>query len=207
MASEAEIYNMALLHLGVSKQIAASTEQSIEARSCRTFFSTVRDAVLRDFSWPDFVKTVTLGLIEEDPNDEWDFSYQVPSDCLRILRILSGQRTDTRDTRVPYKTVYGASGTILYTDVEDAELEYVVRVEDTSRFRPDMVLAMSARLATYVAPSLTKGDPFKLGQRAMQLYDLELGKAQSNSANEQQPDQEPDSEFIRSRGDSGTDSE
>jgi len=201
MASSTEICNLALSHIGVGKEIAnLETEKSEEAAACRRFYDTARDEVLRDFTWPFATVMATLGLIEEDPNDEWSYSYRYPSDCLMFRRILSGQRTDTRDTRVPYKIAQDSSGTLIFTDQENAECEYTIREDDPLRYPPDFVLAFSFLLASYIAPRLTGGDPFKLGQRALQLYALQISKAQANAKNEEQPDIEPDSEFTRARG-------
>lgn len=62
-------------------------------------------------------------------------------------------------------------------------------------------MAFSFRLAAYIAPRLTSGDPFKMSERAMQLYIIELTNAQATALNEQQDEQSPESEFIRSRDD------
>jgi hypothetical protein len=199
-SSETEIANMALSHLGIGKEIQnIETESSQEAKACRRFFDTARDAVLRDFPWPFATKLVDLGLVEEDPNDEWGFSYRYPSDAIALRRILSGIRNDTLASRVPYKVGQDSQGLLIFTDAEDAQMEYTVREEAVERFSPDFILALSMRLAVYVAPRLTGGDPFKIGQRAMSLYMAEIGLAQASATGEEQPEQQPDSEFITGR--------
>lgn len=200
MASNTEICNIALSHVGVGKSIAnLDTEQSQEAVVCRVFFETVRDAVLRDFAWPFASRTVAVGLIEEDPNDEWDYSYRYPTDCLSIRRVLSGVRNDTHQSRVPYKIAQDDDGRLIYCDTEDAEIEYTVRAEDPELYSPDFVMALSFRLAFYIAPRLTGGDPFGLGSRALKMYEYEISKAKASAANEEQYDNLPESEFIRTR--------
>lgn len=200
MASDTEICNLALSHLRVAKEIAnLETERSQEASACRRFYETARDASLRDFAWAFATKISTLPLVEEDPNDEWAYSYRYPTDCLKIRRILSGDRNDTRDTRVPYKIIQDSSGLLILTDKEDAELEYTIRADDPQRYPADYIMALSFRLAAYIAPRVTGGDPFKLGERAMRMYMLEVGMAQGSDLNEEQPDVTPDSEFIRAR--------
>lgn len=68
-------------------------------------------------------------------------------------------------------------------------------------FPPDFAEAVSLLLAAYIAPTLTAGDPQKLGVRAYQLYEFRLRAAQANAQNEQQVDMlVPESEFIRARG-------
>lgn len=199
MATETEICNLALSHLGNTKRIAnIDTEQSQEASLFRVLYDTTRDLVLNEYEWPFATKIAALALIEEDPNDEWDYSYRYPSDCIKLMRVLSGFRTDTNSSRVPYKVSHDASGKIIYSDYEDAEIEYIRAITDTSYFSPDFIMALSFRLAAYAAPSLTGGDPFKLGERAMKMYQLELSKAASNAFNEEQPDI-VESELIKAR--------
>lgn len=199
MLSETSICNMALSHLGVGDAITSLGENSQEANSCRAFFEVARDATLRDFSWPFATKTADLALIEEDPNDEWSYSYAYPADCLQFKRVLSGSRNDTRQSREPYRIVKNADDYVVYSDVEDAACEYVFRNEDTQHYPPDFAIALSFRLAAYVAPRLTAGDPFKMGERSMQLYQFELSKARANGANEEQAEEPPQSEFILER--------
>ena len=70
---------------------------------------------------------------------------------------------------------------------------------DTSRWPRDAVMALSLLLAGYIAPRVTAGDPFKLGERSLKLYAFSAGKAKGNAANEQQEEEQPDSQFIRDR--------
>jgi hypothetical protein len=199
-SSKTEICNMALAHLGLSKPIAdVDTEQSSAARVCRVFYETARDATLADHSWPFATVTAELGLIEEEPNDEWAYSYAKPSDCLVPIRIVSGSRVETQDTRIPFKSATDSGSQLIYTDQEEAELEYISRVENVGIFSAAFSMALSCRLAAYIAPALTAGDPARLGQRAMQLYMSEISSAQTLASNESQPDQEADAEWVRAR--------
>lgn len=199
MASSTEICNLALSHIGISKTIASLTERSQEAIACNLFYSKTRDMVLRDFSWPFAMTTVSLGLVEEDPNDEWAFSYRYPSDCLSFKRILSGVRNDTRQSRVPYKVRRDTTGLLIFTDMEDAVAEYVLREENAEVFPIDFANALAFRIAAYIAPGLTRGDPFKMGERALKMYEFEMSKARATAVNEEQDEEEPDSLFIRGR--------
>lgn len=200
MASSTEICNIALSHLNIGKEIAAlDTEQSQEASACRRFYDTALDAVLRDFNWPFSTKIDVLALIEEDPNDEWAYSYRYPTDCLKIRRVLSGVRNDNRQSRVEYKIARDDAGQVVFCDIEDAEIEYSVREEDPEKYPSDFILAFSYRLAGYIAPRLTKGDPYKLGEKAMQMYDIELSKAFGNAVNEEQAPMDVEAEIIRAR--------
>lgn len=200
MASNTEIANLAIGHLGVGKEIAnLDTENSKEAMACRRFFSDARDATLRDFNWPFARRFRTLTLVEEDPNDEWGYSYRYPTNCLAFRRILSGIRNDTRQSRIPYLLANDDDGELILTDKEDAQGEYTVKITDPARFSADFRIALSLRLAAYIAPWVAGGDPFKLGQRALTLYQFEISKAQATAGNEEQAEEPPESEYVRAR--------
>lgn len=200
MASETEIANLALSHLGIGKEISnIDTERSDEANAARRFYPLCRDTTLRDVKWPFATKVTELALVESDPTTEWAYSYTYPTDCLNAHKILSGVRNDSRQTRVPYSIYYGTASKVIYTDMQSAELEYTVKVTDSQRFPDDFVLAISFKLAALMAPRLTAGDPFKLGQYASAMYDRHIKIAAANSYNEEQQDETVSSEFVRYR--------
>ena len=200
MSTPTEIANLCLSHLGVGKEIAnIETENSQEANACRRFYEISRTATLRDFPWPFATKQITLALIEADPTTEWAYSYRYPTDCIKLSRIPSGIRNDSRQTRVPFRVSRDISGRVIYTDEASAKMEYIYDEKDSERFTPDFVLALSLRLAAYIAPRLTSGDPFKLGERALKLYIFEITRAQATAVNEQQDEEKPLGEFMASR--------
>lgn len=200
MASKTENLNMALSHLGIGKDVAnIETERSPEATAGRRFYDVARDFVAVQLPWPFLTKITTLALVEEDPNDEWAYSYQYPSDCIHIRRILSGVRNDSRQTRSPYRITQGASGKVIFSDVEDAEFEYTVIPDDPSLYSADYTIAFSYYLAFLISPRVTKGDQFKLGQRALELFEVFLSKAGARLFNEEQAEQLPEAEYITAR--------
>lgn len=201
MASVVNVYNMALGHLGAAATVSSTTERSAEAQACNTFYETALKATLRDFKPSEVNCYKTLSLIEEDPVDEWDFSYDYPSDVLIIHRVLSGLRNDSHDSRVAFEVMSDEDGrALIYCDVEDAQIECTLMPKSLSIMPADFILGLSFRLAAYIAPLITKGDPFKLGARALQLYAIEIRNAVANSRNQNQPDVEPESDHVRSRG-------
>lgn len=200
MASKTSISNLALSHIGVGKEIAnLDTEKSEEAKACRTFYKIARETTLRAFNWPFARTIVDLGLVKERPNTEWCFSYQYPSDCLKAIRILSGIRNDSRETRVPFVLAKDSTGPLIYTDSANAQLEYICNVDTPDQYPTDFELAMSFQLASLIAARLTKADPFQMRQAALAMYNSEIDKAKTNAANEEQDDTEVKSELERSR--------
>lgn len=200
MTSKTGICNLAIGHLGILSELGnVDSDQSAEASACRRFYEATRDELLRKFQWSFATKIQALGLVEENPNTEWRYSYQYPSDCFLFRRILSGLRVDSRQSRVPYRLAHGAAGRVIFTDMAEAFGEWTLRITDSDRFPPDFTTAFSFLLASRIAPAISAGDPFGLGEKAFQQYRLAIGEAMAMGLLEEQVEEDPDSEFGRFR--------
>jgi hypothetical protein len=204
MSSRTEISNLALSNIGVGKPIAnIDTEQSEAAEACRRWFEFSKEAVLEDLDWSFATEYAVLNLIEEQPTigsfTEWQYSYRYPVGAVSIRRILSGTRNDTSETRIPFHIMKDSAGKLVRTDQQNAVVEYTDNVADPSFFSPSFNISLSFQLAYYISPRLTKGDPFKLQPRMLELYDLELKRAKKHNINEQVPELPPESELITTR--------
>lgn len=200
MSYNTEVANLALSHLGIGKTVSdLETEQSAEAKVVRAFYDIVLKMVLRDYPWPFATKISTLGLVSENPNTEWGYSYQYPSDCEYARRILGVNRNESNEERIPYKIFNSDNGLLIYADIENAQLEYTMTIEDFTIMPVDFIMAFSFKLAYYIAPQITAGDPMKMGDRARVNYELELSNAKSAAFNEEQQDVPPQSELVRVR--------
>lgn len=203
-ASTTVIANMALGHLGSGKEIAnLDTENSAEARALRRFWDQAVGELIRGFSWPFTTRFFDLALVEENPTEEWAYSYRYPSDCKYARRILSGSRNDSRQSRVPYRIGQDDDGQLIYCDRENAQLEYSKLADDVVRWPDDFVSALSYKLAAYAAPTITGSDRANLRQLCLELHHMAEQKAMANALNEEQADQAPESEFTRSRDGGG----
>lgn len=203
MADKTGICNMALSHLAVSKEVAdVETERSAEAAACRRFYQPALDEALRDFPNPSLIVQSALALVTDNSDDddaEWAYSYRYPQDCSKAIRILSGIRNDDRESKVPYRIIKDDQGKLILTDKEDAILEYSQTSDDPGQWFPDFVMSFSLLLAFYVAPRVTAGDPFKLGERAYRAYSVSRVKANANAVGEEQQDLPPESSYTSSR--------
>jgi hypothetical protein len=201
MATKTEICNLAIGHLGIAINIAnVDTERSTEALACRTFYEITRDNCLRDFDWGFARQIVALGLVEEDPNNEWRFSYRYPSNCLLFRRVQSGYRILTNTNQIPFAQSSDVAGRLIFSDLEDAIGVFTAKITDTSLYTTDFIMALSYRLAMYIGPQVTGGNAFgSMTDRLAKLYDYHLTSARQNSANEEGRDRVAESEFIRGR--------
>jgi hypothetical protein len=96
-------------------------------------------------------------------------------------------------------TLTSYSALAIYTDEDDAVLEYTFSATDTTYYPADFELALSYLLAFYIAPKLSRGDLFGMQQRMMQLYQEAWQIALVNDSRERRKDPPADAEWIRDR--------
>lgn len=186
---------MALGYVGVAQEISALDGDSTEAEQCNRFYGVTRDQVLRDFPWPFAVYYRALGLVQEEPNDDWDYSYRYPTDCMRALRIVDGNRIQT--TRIPFELTHDDNGKLILTDQDEAVLRFIRRITDPEVYDPSFVEALAWRLGSKLAIPLARST--KERDYAFERYRLELSTARVNAINEGEVDADPDAEVIRAR--------
>ncbi|MCH8287272.1 hypothetical protein IIB79_12240, partial [candidate division KSB1 bacterium] len=149
VTADTPICNLALGHLGISKEIAnVETEKSASAAACKRYLQPSKDETLRDFNWPFATEYITLGLVETAPNSDWAYSYRQPSNCSRIIKILSAIRNDTRQSRVPYQKASDSTGILIFTDQVDACLKFTKFVTDNALYDQDYIMMLTLLLAT-----------------------------------------------------------
>lgn len=200
MASETDIWNLALMDLGVTTGVAdLVTEESKAARVGRMLYDATRDHCLQEFPWSFATRRVALALLTSDPPTNWGFSYRFPTDCIQPQGlVVPGLRNPRSTQKIPFEVASDSTGRVIYTDLEDAELLYTARIEDTSLFEPMFVTALAALLASRGAmPMSVKPE---LAANAGRAYVNVLHNAAAHSMNQSQPGVEPDSEFISTRG-------
>ena len=202
MSSKIEIWNMALGHLGQEEEVQDEAEDTSYANMCRRYWDTILAEEFEGDAWTFLKVSKDLALIDEDPNDEWGYSYEYPADCGFPLRIYSGARRDTLESKVPYEIVNDRdNAVIIYTDQEDATLDYVLDETTTVLYPASFKLCLSYKLAFMIALKLVGGNPGGPQLRS-QMYELYLqycSKAKANDASKIRRDPEPESEFTRNR--------
>ena len=184
MASEVDICNLALGHLGDNATVSSINppEGSAQAEHCARFYPIARDALLEMAYWNFAMRRVALAQLTMDW-PEWKYAYALPSDVLNIVSVLPKDSADDYSTRfVPTDTPYWShnyspviaagryapqpftietqadGSSVLFTNSENAVLRYSAFVRDTTQFSPLFVLTLSHYLASYLAGPILKGD-------------------------------------------------
>jgi len=197
------ICNLALRRVGSRKTITdLGSNESEEAIHCNALYAHARDTVLDAFPWPFAMKYATLDLVEDlseeedDENRDWNYSYRYPTDCLKVRRIVtSAGRLET--VPEPFEIGQDSAGLLIYTDEEDAKIQYTARFTNSAQFSPIFADALAWRLAADLAMPLSQEESVR--ETAERFYRYALGEAQATHRNESQRDRSMTSDFIDAR--------
>ncbi len=180
MASEVDISNIALAHLGDAANIQSISppDGSAQAEHCQRFLSVARDSLMEMHDWGFATRRVALALLSTNPASGWAYCYAQPADLLNSISVLDPAAQD--DTSVglntysswietpqpvggvytpqPYSLESATDGTdILLTNQAGAVLRYVARVTDPNKFSPLFVDCLTWSLAAMLAGPVMKG--------------------------------------------------
>lgn len=189
-----QICNLALSRIGV-ENIETLNEASEPARACRQFYDHVRQVVLRKFPWTFATRRQQLALLPEEPKD-YLYAYRYPTGCV-YLRDLYNEDYDNVPALTDYKLASDPSGQVIYTDVENACVEYTADITDTALFDGQFCEALSWKLAGAVAFKLTGN--VQLVQLAEQQYQNLFLEAIADNSNEQNVSDDDVYTFAKAR--------
>ena len=171
MASVVDICNGALNQLGATT-ILSLTEDSKNARLLNARYTQVRDSLFRNHPWNFLHKRLALAADTDTP--AWGFSSQftLPTDCLRLLRILD------------YDSDHKVEGRKILTDASSMKILYISRVEDPNEYDELLRETLSAALAADIAYAITSSNPVAVNM--YNLYKEKLKEARFVDATEGQ---------------------
>jgi hypothetical protein len=184
-ATSTNIVNIALRSLGVAK-ITALTDDSEPARVMNDLYEPIRDEMMECHPWNfAIVYSDTLAENATAPKFDYDYSYALPADCLRVIEL--------EDAEDEYKVV----GDNLYTDTQDPKIKYISLVTTTGNFSKSFVTAFAARLAAEACYALTQnralsGDKWK-------EYEVKLHQAKGADSQEGTTEKIEDCSWIDDR--------
>lgn len=202
MASDVQICNMALSHIGSEARVSSISppDGSVEAGACATFYDMARTEMLEPGNWAFSLKRVSLAQLV-NPSTVWAYAYAKPSNCLRALRILrpsigvtvftqdlvAEPHTDDRDS-----APFDIEGEVILTNEPNAVLVYVQDVTDSTKFPASFTSALSYLLGSYLAGPILKGNEgVRVGdamrQRALSMADVSATASANASSAESLP--------------------
>lgn len=211
MASEVDICNLALGHLGDNATVASirPPEGSAQAEHCARFYPIARDSLLEMHFWNFSMRRINLAPLEA-AWPEWKYAYALPNDVLNVIAVMPPDANDDyasrfvpsdtpqfahnyspviaagRYTPQPYTIEVLADGQhVLYTNQENAMLRYTAYVSDTTVFSPLFTMALSWHLASMLAGPIIKGDQGAAeAKRCTQMAMGYISQAEVSDANQ-----------------------
>lgn len=170
-----EICNAALSLIGEKQITNATLSDDTEAeRQCSLVYPIIRDKLLRAHPWNFAESRSQLAALTETPDFEFSYYYQLPSDCLRVLRLY-----DTDDN---YRV---EANRRIATDVTPCQLIYTAQVTDPAQFDPGFTHAVIYHLAAHLAMVLS--DNRSLAAELRQAADAETKMAKAQDGQEGYP--------------------
>ena len=180
MATEVDICNLALAHLGDDATIASLSppEGSAQAEKAARFYPIARNSLLEMHTWNFASKRGNLALTTNSL-DQWDYAYVAPADMMSPVAVISPTSQNDYATRMSAGDTPGGitsnyaptivagqytpqqfaiEGAYIYTNQENAMLRYQAFITDSSLFSPLFVVTLSWHLASMLAGPVIKGD-------------------------------------------------
>jgi len=166
--SEVSICNQALGWLG-SNLITSFQDNTVESNLCEANYDLIRDSVLSETSWSFALRRVELAGLST-PELGYGKAYQLPSDCLSLVRAYKNENMRPNDT-----LDYTLEDRKVLTDNGTCFIKYIFQQSDVQRFTPAFVQALAYRIASDLAIPLTKSAG--LQKQYLGLYQLRLTDA------------------------------
>jgi hypothetical protein len=209
MASEVDIVNVALGHLGDKANVSSISppDQSAQAGHAARFYPMARDELQEMHPWGFCTRRAVLALDANDPPASWQFAYIGPAGVLNYLAVRDVNATDDWAGEVPMaNTLNGVSFSartsvytpqafvvetdalgqdVIYTNQQDAVLQYTTRITDTTKFSPLFTATLGYLLASKMAGPIIKGTEGRAVAGEMFKMAMSfLGRAATSDANQ-----------------------
>ena len=180
MATEIDICNLALAHLGDDATIASikPPEGSAQAEHAARYYPIARNSLLESHTWNFAAKRSSLATTT-NTLEQWEYAYVAPADMMTPVAIISPTAQNDYATRMSAGDTPGGitsnyaptivagqssphqfaiEGDLIYTNQENAMLRYQAFITDPYLFSPLYVITLSWHLASMLAGPVIKGD-------------------------------------------------
>lgn len=228
MASQVDVYNLALTYLDISQTVQSVNDQTPAAGTCNRWYDWARQKVLERAHWDFATKTPALALVLDQSTltqtqvvyPGWRFVYAKPLDCLRFLAVTTqyGLRTAALRTfwwsadqpmagwgpfRPSYREVIDQISLPVSQSINiltDQDAAYAVYVTDIKNVGLWTSSFMDAVAWQLAVPI---AGPLSANQsaksNAVKMTEVSITSALAISLNERQSDPYPDSPAITAR--------
>ena len=164
MASRVSICNLALTILGADR-ITSLEDNAENARRLTAIYDSTLEDVLRAHPWNFAIARVQLAQLATTPLYEYDYEFQLPGNCLRVLSVSDGTNIIS-DFKV--------EGRKLLADDTTVQIKYIANITDPNQYTSQFIYVLASRLAAEIAYAVTNNKA-----TAEQMFDLYLSRLQT----------------------------
>jgi hypothetical protein len=183
VTSQTQIQNSALSKIG-AESILSENDNSNRARLVKAAYPIRRDALLRSHPWNFAVTYVELAAISPTPSDifEYDYVYQLPSDCLRVIGTDLADLDDWEEI----------AGKRIACNESTLKVKYISKVTDVSKYDDTFCELLAFTLAVDICYAITQSTAMKESlekdfdrwRKNAQTFDAQVGSTKQVEANE-----------------------
>jgi hypothetical protein len=195
MASQLIIANWALTLIG-EKRLSSLSDDNQNAEMVSEFWDPVRDALIAQQAWHDFIERTSLAADTAEPAWGYSYQYSFASNVVRPLQIgpfyvglnLSSYRnSDSAEYRIEQRKILTDLGAPLY-------VKCLINTPEIGTWQPCFAKLMAADLAESINPRATENET--IGQRLAGWRTRAWYEAASVNAVEDPPEPLADDSFI-----------
>ena len=160
--SSIELCSKALNKIGANP-ITSFNEGSVEAEICESMYENLKQKLLCLYTWSFAIKEVELLNSDEIGKYGYEYSYVLPVDFLRLIKISSNAK-------------YKIAGSYLFCNDEQVKIEYVSNVDEeyfSPLFISSFIYLMAAELSISLLSDTSKYSLF------YRLFNSEIKEAKS----------------------------
>ena len=185
--SDIALTSRALIRIGAAP-ITSFDDGTAESEIAGALFGPVRDALLSSYSWSFATGQVALTQLDNGPEADYDYAYQLPNDFLRAM----SAGTDGRGRGLAFRIARNA----LHTDASAVLLTYIFRPQE-EEFPAYFDQALISRLAAEFTIPVTENT--SRAEAMFRLADLEFQRARQIDAQQDTPGRIEDFSLINAR--------
>jgi hypothetical protein len=145
MASQVEISNLAMTVLGADR-ITSMSDNTENARRLVAIYDNCLEDVLRAHPWNFAIVRESLALLVSTPTYGYDYEFQLPTACLRVIEVSDGSNVIT-DFKI--------EGRKLLLNYDSVYIKYISNITDPNQYTSQFIFVLATRLAAELAYAIT----------------------------------------------------
>lgn len=169
-----QICNLSLNEIGEVPIASIEDSDNKNARTCKLLYEPTKNKLISSYKWNFAMARATLAQLAEVPAFEYDYQYQLPSDCLRAWEIYGSEGK------------WLIEGDRLLCNDDSIKLRYIKKIDDPNLFTTTFVDCLVLSLASLLVIPITKDRV--LQELLLKRFRISLLDAFATTAIEGSPD-------------------